>query len=132
MSSRQPFRPPPEEPPAPPLEPAVAKARVAYVRSNVEKVKALKSAGKSKEEIQEEVARFAADYPALFKMLMNTENYNEASLRTMLAMLERMGTGQLSQDQASVIVGQRLHDTYIKPKLDSMEPTNPAERKEDE
>ena len=120
MSSRPPFRPPPEEP-AVPLEPAVAKARAAYIKSNVEKVKALKEEGKSKEEIQEEVARFAADYPALFKMLVTTENYNEASLRTMIAMLERMGSGQLTQDQASVIVGQRLHDTYIKPKMDEMQ-----------
>jgi hypothetical protein len=87
----------------------------------VEKVKALQEQGKSKEEIQEEVARFAADYPALFKMLTNTNGYNEGSLRTMIAMLERMGTGQLSQDQASVIVGQRLHDVFIKPKMDAME-----------
>jgi hypothetical protein len=122
MSGNPSFRPPPEEPPAPPLEPAIAKARAAYVKSNVEKVKTLKEQGKSKEEIQEEVARFAADYPALFKMLMNTENYNEGSLRTMLAMLERMGSGQLTQDQASVIVGQRLHDVYIKPKIDGLPP----------
>lgn len=121
MSGRPSFRPPPEEPPAPPLEPAIAKARASYIKANVEKVNTLKAQGKSKEEIHEEVPRFAADYPALFKMLINTENYNEASLRTMIAMLERMGTGQLTQDQASVIVGQRLHDTYIKPKMDSME-----------
>lgn len=131
MSGRPSFRPPPEEPPAPPLEPAIAKARAAYVKANVEKVKALKEQGKSKEEIHEEVARFAADYPALFKMLINTENYNEASLRTMLVMLERMGNGQLSQDQASVIVGQRLHDTYIKPKIEHMEPMEPTGKKED-
>jgi hypothetical protein len=120
------FRPPPEEPPAPPLEPGVAKARAAYIKSNVEKVKSLKEAGKSKEEIREDVARFATDYPTLFKMILNTENYNEASLRTMITMLERMGSGQLTQEQASVIVGQRLADTYIKPKMGDME------RKQDE
>lgn len=115
------FRPPPEEPPAPPLEPGVAKARAAYIKSNVEKVKSLKEAGKSKEEIREEVARFATDYPTLFKMILNTESYNEGSLRTMITMLERMGSGQLTQEQASVIVGQRLADTYITPKVNEME-----------
>jgi hypothetical protein len=43
---------------------------------------------------------------------------DNASFRTMLAMLDRMGSGDLTQHQASVIVGQRLHDTYIKPQLD--------------
>jgi hypothetical protein len=121
MSGRPSFRPPPEEPPAPPLDPVTAKDRASYIKANVEKVNKLKAEGKTKEEIQEEVSRFSVDYPALFKMLMNTETYNEASLRTMIVMLERMGSGQLTQDQASVIVGQRLHDTYIKPKMDSME-----------
>ena len=36
----------------------------------------------------------------------------------MLGALERMGTGHITQHQASVAVGQQLHDTYIKPMLD--------------
>jgi len=32
-------------------------------------------------------------------------------------MLERMGTGDMSQDQASTVVGQRLYDTFIKTKI---------------
>jgi len=107
---------PPEEP-AVPLLPAVAKARATYIRSSLDKVYAGKRAGKSKEEIQEDVARFAADYPFLFKKVLETEDPNDPALRTMLSMLERMGTGDLSQDQASAIVGQRLYDRYVKPKL---------------
>lgn len=106
---------PPEEP-AIPLEPAVAKARVAYVRSSIDKVFAGKRQGKSNEELQEEVARFAEDYPTLFKKVLESD-VNDPSLRTMLAMLEGMGRGDLSQDQASGIVGQRLFDRFIKPKL---------------
>jgi hypothetical protein len=118
------FRPPKEEP-AVPIEPDIAKARATYVKAQVEKVKALKEAGVlSAEEIKAEVSRFAEDYPALFKMLMSSENFNEASLKTMLALLERMGTGEMSQHQASVIVGQRLHDVYIKPKMPDMERTD--------
>lgn len=107
----------PKEEPAIPLDPVVAKARTAFVRNMVDKVKQLKKAGKTTEEIKQEVSRFAEDYPQLFKLLTKDEEYNEASLRTMLIMMEKMGTGELSQHQASVIVGQRLHDIYIKPKL---------------
>jgi hypothetical protein len=114
---------PPEEEPAIPIEPDVAKARATYVKAQVEKVKAMKGEGKSAEEIKAEVSRFAEDYPALFKMLMSSETFNEASLKTMLALLERMGTGEMSQHQASVVVGQRLHDVYIKPKMPDMERT---------
>lgn len=113
------FQPPPEEE-AIPLEPGVAHARSAYVKSMIDKINQLKREGKTKEEIQEAVARFAVDYPTLFKMVTSA-NYNEGSLRTMMMMLEKMGTGELTQHQASVIVGQRLHDVYIKPKVDELE-----------
>ena len=35
----------------------------------------------------------------------------------MLALLERMGEGSLSQHQASVIVGKKLADQYITPQV---------------
>jgi hypothetical protein len=110
MSQRPSRGPPnlPQEEPAVPLEPGVAKARAAYVRNQVEKVQEMKAAGKSETEIRE---------ATLFKKLLATDDPNESRLRTMLAMLERMGSGDLTQHQASIIVGQRLHDMYIKPKL---------------
>jgi hypothetical protein len=110
----------PEEEPAIPIEPAVARTRSAYVKANIAKINTLKAAGKSKEEIQEALAVFATEYPSLFKMVTSS-SYNEGSLKTMLAMLDKMGTGELTQHQASVIVGQRLHDVYIKPKVDELE-----------
>jgi hypothetical protein len=108
----------PKEEPAIPLDPSVAHARNIYIREQITKVQIMKEEGKSKEEIKEAVGRFAEDYPQLFKLLTNGDGFNESSLRTMLAMLEKMGTGELSQHQASVIIGQRLHDTYIKPAID--------------
>ena len=108
----------PKEEPAIPLDPSVAHARNIYIREQIAKVKALKEQGKSKEEIKEEVGRFAEDYPQLFKMLLTSDPSNEASLRTMLSMLEKMGTGEMTQHQASVIVGQRLYDKYVKPAID--------------
>jgi hypothetical protein len=56
-------------------------------------------------------------YPKLFEAVTGTEEYHKNSLQTMLAMLDRMGDGDLSQHQASVIVGQRLVQTFVKPQL---------------
>jgi hypothetical protein len=110
-----------EEEPAVPLEPDVAKARSIYIRSNLDKIRAMKDSGKTEDEITLELPRFAKDFPSLFKMVAKSEEYNEGSLKTMVAMLERMGSGDLTQHQASVIVGQRLHDMYIKPRMPDME-----------
>jgi hypothetical protein len=109
----------PKEEPAIPLEPAVAKARSAYIKNMIDKIKQLKNQGKTVDEIRqvEGIQRFSEDYPQLFKLLTKGEDFNEGSLRTMIALLEKMGTGEIDQNQASVIVGQRLHDIYIKPKL---------------
>ncbi len=122
MSQGQPPRRPPQLPkeePAIPLEPGVASARTAYIRHTLDQIKTLQRQGKTVEEIRAEHARFAEDYPQIFKMVTKGEAYDESSLRTMLLMLERMGTGELSQHQASVIVGQRLHDKFIQPALDA-------------
>ncbi len=108
----------PKEEPAIPLDPSVAHARNIFIREQIEKVKALKQQGKTKDEIKAEASRFAEDYPQLFKMLVSNEGYNEATLRTMLSMLEKMGSSELSQHQASVIVGQRLYDNYVKPAVE--------------
>lgn len=112
--------PPPKEEPAIPIEPDLAKIRATYVRDMVEKVKQLKDSGKSVDQIKEGTGKFSSQYPTLFKMVMK-DTYDEAAIRTMVYMLEKMGTGELSQHQASVIVGQRLHDTYIKPKVDQLD-----------
>ena len=115
----------PEEPPAIPLEAEVAASRTVFINDNIRVVRQLKSQGKSADEIEKEVPVFARDYPALYKMVLkiNLESEKEsAPLRTMIAMLDRMGKGQMTQDQASGVVGQRLYDTYIKPNIDESGP----------
>jgi NAD(P)H-dependent FMN reductase len=99
-----------------PIDPDVAKARATYVRDMMEKIKSLRSTGATHDALKEATGTFSTQYPGLFKMILE-DSYNDASLRTMLALLDRMGTGQMSQHQASVVVGQRLHDIYIKPKM---------------
>lgn len=93
------------------------KERAQYVRDSITLVENYKKDGLTTEEIKEKVPTFVRDYKNLFEMITQPGGYNKQSLKTMLAMLDRMGTGELTQHQASIIVGQRLADTYIKPNL---------------
>ena len=93
------------------------KQRAQYVRDSIALVEVYQTQGLSTEQIKEKVPTFVKDYKNLFEMVTQPGGYNKQSLKTMLAMLDRMGSGELSQHQASVIVGQRLADTYIKPNL---------------
>jgi hypothetical protein len=93
------------------------KARAQYVRDCIELVEKYQKEGLTTEEIKDKVPTFVRDYKNLFEMVTQPGGYNKQSLKNMLAILDRMGTGELTQHQASVIVGQRLADTYIKPNL---------------
>ena len=92
------------------------KERAQYVRDSITLVEQYQKEGFTTEQIKEKVPTFVRDYKNLFEMI-TTPGYNKQSLKTMLAMLDRMGSGELTQHQASVIVGQRLADTFIKPTL---------------
>ena len=92
------------------------KERAKYVRDSVVLIEKYQQEGLTTEQIKEKVPTFVRDYKNLFDMI-TMPNYNKQNLRTMLAMLDRMGSGELTQHQASVIVGQKLADTYIKPNL---------------
>lgn len=93
------------------------KERAQYVRDSIALVELYQVQGLTTEQIKEKVPTFVRDYKNLFEMVTQPGGYNKQSLKTMLAMLDRMGSGELTQHQASVIVGQRLADTYIKPNL---------------
>lgn len=99
-----------------------AAARAKYVRDTVKEVETLQAQGKTMEEIKTLLPIFYRDYKNLFEMLTSPQGYSKETLKTMLAMLDRMGAGDLTQHQASVIVGQRVAEKYIKP--DSIPPSN--------
>ena len=88
--------------------------RAIYVRAMVAKVESLLSQNKTKEQIKEEVPDFVENYTHLFNAVTSDEQYDKQSLKTMLTLLDNMGSGNLSQHQASVIVGKKLGDKYIK------------------
>ncbi len=95
------------------------KARAKYVRDSIDLIERCQANHMTLDEMKQvkDLELFIRDYKNLFEMVTQPGGYNKQSLKTMLAMLDRMGTGELTQHQASVIVGERLADTYIKPNL---------------
>ncbi len=91
------------------------KTRAQYVRDCVKQVETYQAEGLNYDQIKAKMPTFVRDYKNLFDMITNSRGYNKQDLKTMLAMLDRMGSGELTQHQASVIVGKRIADQYIKP-----------------
>ena len=50
-----------------------------------------------------------------FKKIITKQDL--APIQSMLAMLDKMGEGAISQHQASVIIGKKLVDRYVTPQL---------------
>ena len=93
-----------------------ARERSIMVRDMISKVETLQGEGKTVDEIRKEMSDFVTNYPRLFEMV-SRPGYDKSQVRTMLTMLDRMGAGELSQHQASMIVGQKVFNTYVTPSL---------------
>ena len=91
------------------------KTRAIYIRDSMTEIEQYQKQGLTTQEIKAKMSTFARDYRYLFEMVTNTQGYNKQDLKTMLALLDRMGAGDLTQHQASMIVGKRLAEEYIKP-----------------
>jgi len=92
-----------------------AAERSLYIRTMVKRVQELQASGRTAYQIQQQVPEFHRDFPYLFEMITEHEDFDKASLQTMLTMLDRMGDNSLNHHQATVIVGQRLAKKYIRP-----------------
>jgi hypothetical protein len=73
------------------------------------------SQGDSEGVIRARVPEFIENYPELFKKVIARQDL--APIQSMLAMLDQMGNGNMSQHQASVIVGKKLVDRFVTPQL---------------
>lgn len=89
------------------------KTRAHYVRDCVAKIEGFMEEGLTENEIKSKLPTFARDYKNLFETITSRQEYKQ-DLKVMLAMLDRMASGDLTQHQASVIVGKKLADKYIK------------------
>ena len=94
------------------------KERSQYVRSMVARTIEYLREGKTADAIKERLPEFARDYTHLFEMITSPSGFDTKSLQVMLTMLEHMGNGNLSQHDASVIVGKRLYEQFGKPATD--------------
>ena len=90
--------------------------RSAYIRQNIQQIRAMLGAGHSLDSVKSIFPEFSEEYPKLFEMVTRPGGFEEASLNLMINMLNKMGTGT-SQHQASIKVGQYLMDKYVTPTL---------------
>jgi hemerythrin-like domain-containing protein len=91
--------------------------RAQYVRAMIRGIPQWLSNGDTEQTIRDRVTDFADNYPELFKKLINKEDLTP--LQSMIAMLDRMGEGNLSQHQASIIIGKKMVDRFVTPQLNN-------------
>jgi hypothetical protein len=89
-----------------------AKDRAMYVRSMVVRTHEYIRERRSVNEIKDLLPEFVRDYKHLFDMITDPAGYDASNLQVMLAMLDHMDSGNLTQHDASVIVGKRLYSKF--------------------
>ena len=72
----------PEEPPAEPIEPSIAKDRASFIRASIQRIEELQKQGRPPAEIDQLVPTFKRDYPKLYETVM-TPGYHKQSLQTL-------------------------------------------------
>lgn len=91
--------------------------RAAEIRRMMETIPPLLARGVTKDALLTVFEKEAKMYPQLFKKIVDGEDLSP--IRVMLAMLDKMQEGELNQHQASVIVGEKLLNKYVRPQLDA-------------
>ena len=89
--------------------------RAAFIRKMIRDMVPLVRQGMLEDELRRRFPIEAEKYPEFFKKIATKQDITP--INTMLAMLDRMAAGTISEHQASIIVGQRLVDRYVKPQL---------------
>ena len=89
--------------------------RAALIREMISVLVPLVRAGKLEHELKTAYPSYVERFPELFKKIVTKQDLTP--LNTMVAMLDRMADGSISQHQASIIVGQRLVDRFVTPQL---------------
>jgi hypothetical protein len=89
--------------------------RARYIRDMLRDIPIWQNQGLSEDEIKEKAPQFNERYPELFRKIIQKQDLSP--IQSMLAMLDRMGEGNITQHQASVIIGKKLVDKFITPQL---------------
>lgn len=89
--------------------------RAQYIRTMLRDIAQWMSNGENEDVIRQRVPDFAEAYPELFKKIIQQQDLSP--IQRMLAMMDRMAEGRLSQHQASIAVGKSLVDRFVTPQL---------------
>lgn len=91
--------------------------RARFIREMLTDIPKWIALGLTEEQIREKAPEFTDRYPELFTKII--EKQDLSPIQSMLAMLDRMGEGNITQHQASVIIGKKLVDKFVNPQLSS-------------
>lgn len=89
--------------------------RARFIREMLSDIPKWMAQGLTEEQIREKVPEFTDRYPELFTKII--QNQDLSPIQSMLAMLDRMGEGNITQHQASIIIGKKLVDKFVNPQL---------------
>jgi hypothetical protein len=89
--------------------------RARFIREMLNDIPRWMAQGLTEEQIREKAPEFADRYPELFTKIIQKQDLSP--IQSMLAMLDRMGEGNITQHQASIIIGKKLVDKFVNPQL---------------
>ena len=89
-----------------------AEARSVFLRNAIQQVREMQADGRTTDEIRFAIPLFADKYPELFKKV-TTAGEDLTPLLGMLGLLEKIGTGEMTHHNASIMVGQALAVKYM-------------------
>jgi hypothetical protein len=93
------------------------KTRALYIREMLRDIPRWMAQGESEDSIRQKAPQFVEKYPELFTKIISKQDLTP--IQSMLVMLDKMGEGQISQHQASVIIGKKLVDRFVTPQLNN-------------
>ncbi len=89
-----------------------AEARTVFLRNALQQVREMQADGRTTDEIRQAIPLFSEKYPELFKKV-TTPGEDLTPLLGMLGLLEKIGTGEVTHHNASIMVGQALAMKYM-------------------
>jgi hypothetical protein len=89
--------------------------RARFIREMLHDIPLWITQGLTEEQIRQKVPEFSDKYPELFTKIIQKQDLSP--IQSMLAMLDRMGEGNITQHQASIIIGKKLVDKFVNPQL---------------
>jgi len=93
------------------------KVRATYIRSMLRDIAQMMARNETEEEIRKKVPTFIELYPELFKKIIQKQDLSP--IQSMLLALDKMAEGNISQHQASVLIGKKLVDKFVTPQLNN-------------